>query len=405
MKIRYSLYFTLFIGCFIFYLGCQRTLISEMRSEHAMRAENFIPCGNVFDTTLINFNGELSGSIEVLNDETGFHVIIREVYADYKITRVQLLYGTKQHVIDNIVGLTDCATMQPRNPDTVITYTPDEDSVVVIDLPFDSLTCFYVNANVTLAKRDGAGNLLHSFNIWSNGTANASQNSCQQYFQFCKQQCTITPPPPGGDSTCGQLRTQTQHGWGSKKSNSISRQYLHANFAAAFPNGLKVGCNNGFTITMTSPQAISTLLPAEGKTEALKKNYINPVILKNSLVGEIIALTLNVEFDKFDPSFGEAGRTLESMYIKKGKFRGKTVGEFLAIANKALGKCGNGYKLSDIRNMAKHINDNYKNGDEDKHRLVCNPRDCSHDDHDEDDDDDDDDHHHDHGHGHGHDDD
>src|SRR4030095_3599532 len=141
MKIRYSLSLALFIGCIIFYFGCQRVLMSPPRSEHSMRAENFTPCGNTFDTTLINFNGELSGSIEVLNDETGYHVIIREIYTDYKISRVQLLYGTKQHVIDNIVGLIDCATMQPRNPDTVINYTPDEDSVVVIDLPFDTLTC------------------------------------------------------------------------------------------------------------------------------------------------------------------------------------------------------------------------------------------------------------------------
>jgi hypothetical protein len=157
-----------------------------------------------------------------MNDQAGFHVIIREIYADYKITRVQLLYGTKQHVIDNIVGLIDCATMQPRNPDTVVNYVPDEDSVVVIDLPFDTLTCFYMNANITLSKRDASGNLLHSFNIWSNGTANASQNPCQQYFQFCKQNCSDSIPRSSCDS-CGQLRTQTQHGWGSEQSNSSSK--------------------------------------------------------------------------------------------------------------------------------------------------------------------------------------
>src|SRR4030095_12005959 len=122
----------LFIGGFIFYMGCQPTLQSPARSEHSLRAESLVPCGNVFDTTLINFGGQLSGTIEVLNDVTGFHVVIREIYTEYKIDRVQLLYGARQHVIDNIVGLTDCATMQPRNPDTVITYAPNEDSVVVI---------------------------------------------------------------------------------------------------------------------------------------------------------------------------------------------------------------------------------------------------------------------------------
>jgi len=104
---------------------------------------------------------------------------------------------------------------------------------------------------------------------------------------------------------------------------------------------------------------------------------------------------LNVGFDKYDAAFGQAGKHLEDMFIKKGKFKGKTVAEFLAIANKALGKCGSSYSLSDIRNMAKHINDNYTNGNEDKHRLVCRLSDCSHDEDDDDDDDhDDDDHHH-----------
>ena len=395
-------YFIALLGIFIvFYLGCQRGIIGPRITTHAQKADQLIACGNMFDTTLINFNGELSGSITVMNDTTGFHVVIKEVYTDYKITRVQLLYGTEQHVIDNIVGLIDCATMQPRNPDTVVNYSPDQDSVVVIDLPFKSLSCFFMNANITLAKRDAAGNLLHSFNIWSNGTSNPSQNPCQQYFKFCRQQCTITPPS-GNDSSCGQLRTQTQHGWGSSQHNSNSRAYLRAHFAAAFPSGLTVGCSNGHTILLTSAKAVGDLLPSEGKTEALKSNYTNPVNLKNSLVGEIVALNLNVGFDKYDPAFGAAGKHLEDMFIKKGKFGGMTVKEFLDLANKALGNCGNSsYKLSDIRNMAKHINDNYKNGDEDKHRLVCSKNDCSHDDHDEDDDDDDHDDHDDHdGHDH-----
>jgi len=393
MNLRYTLY--LFIGCLFIFVGCQRTITGPARSEHSLRAESLVPCGNVFDTTLINFNGELSGSIEVLNDGSGFHVVIREVYNDYKIDRVQLLYGTKQHVIDNIVGLIDCATMQPRNPDTVVTYTPNEDSVVVIDLPFKGLNCFFMNANITLAKRDASGNLLHSFNIWSNGTANPSQNPCQQYFEFCRQQCADSiPQTPGGDSSCGQLRTQTQHGWGGKKHNSCISDYLNTNFAAAFPNGLQVGCAGGNTVTFTSAQAISKFLPDEGKTEPLKHSYTNPTELKNSLVGELVALTLNVEFDKYDNDFGEAGKHLEDMFIKKGKFKEMTVKEFLEIANKALGNCSNIYKLSEIRDMAKHINDNYKNGDEDKHRLVCDKKDCKDDHHD----DDHDDHHHHHHH-------
>jgi hypothetical protein len=85
------------------------------------------------------------------------------------------------------------------------------------------------------------------------------------------------------------------------------------------------------------------------------------------------------------------------MYIKSGKFRGITVGEFLSLANKSLGKCGSRFNLNDYRETARKINENYKNGTEDKHRLVCHINQC--DDHDGDDDDDDDDHDdHDHDH-------
>ena len=378
----------------ILYVGCQKEIFRRIeRHPHPSPRDSVKPCGSKFDTTLVNFNGELSGTIEVMNDDTGYHVTIKEIYTDYKISRVQLVYGSKQHVIDNLVGIFNCATEQPHNPDKVVNYSPDVDSTVVIDLPFDTLDCIFINASITLSKRDASGNLLHSFFIWSNGTANASQNSCQQYFQFCKQQCT---PTPGPDS-CGQLRTQTQDGWGSNESNSRSRRYLDSNFAAAFPNGLRVGCVAGFTVTMTTAEAIRTLLPTDGKAEALRRNYRDPSSLKNELVGELIALTLNVGFDKHDASFGEASKHLEDMFIKSGKFKGNTVAEFLALANKALGKCSSSHDLDEFRKTAKKINENYKNGTEDKHRLVCHKNECNHDGDDDDDDDHDDhdDHHHD----------
>ena len=116
MKKFYSL--CLLGGLLIIYSACQKEMDSSVLSAHgeADIAEALTPCGATFDTTLVNFDGLLSGSIEVMNDSAGYHVVIREPFTDYKIGRVQLLYGNRQHVIDNIVGLTSCATMQPRNP-------------------------------------------------------------------------------------------------------------------------------------------------------------------------------------------------------------------------------------------------------------------------------------------------
>src|SRR5213595_1376104 len=86
----------------LFYAGCQKQIDLISQANQGSRADSLSPCGHSFDTTLINYDGLLSGSIKVLNDQAGYNVVIREVFTDYKITRVQLLYGTRQHVIDNI---------------------------------------------------------------------------------------------------------------------------------------------------------------------------------------------------------------------------------------------------------------------------------------------------------------
>lgn len=360
------------------FYACQKDVDTIMLDNgQAELAASLVPCGTPFDTTLINFGGLTSGSIEVLNDDTSYHVIVRESLAEYKISRIEILHGTQQYVIDNIVGLIDCNTMFPRNPPTVVNYSPDMDSTAVVSIPFGSTNCLFMHAHIKLTKRDAAGNELHSFWIWSNGTANPSQNPCQQYFQYCKQTCPgggddSIPPPPGDTAGCGPLRTQTQGGWGAPPNGNNPGVYLHNNFAAAFPAGLTIGCAGGYTLQLSSAQAITELLPAGGTPKALSQNYTNPTNLKNTLVGQMVALTLNVGFDKYDANFGQAGRRLETMYIKKGEFRGKTVAQFLDIANKVLGNCSNQYKAPEINETASKINENYTDGNANKGFLVCN---------------------------------
>ena len=392
MKKIYAVTLLTAIVCIV---SCQKDMDSSVMSEFGQAdiAAKLQACGTPFDTTLINFGGLQSGTIEVMNDDTSYHVIIREPYDEYKISRVEILHGTQQFVINNIVGLIDCNTLFPRNPPTVVSYSPDVDSTVVISIPFSAGDCLFMHAHIKLTKRDAGGNELHSFWIWSNGTNNPSQNPCQQYFQYCRQSCGGGGGGGGGggDTTgCGQLRTQTQGGWGSPPNGNNPGMYLHNNFAAAFPAGVKVGCDGGYTVKLTSAQAVTNVLPAGGHPQPLKMNYTNPAELKNTLAGQLIALTLSVGFDKYDPNFGAAGRKLETMFIKKGKFRGKTVAEFLEIANKVLGKCSNAYKASDINETATKINENYKNGTYNKGFLVCNLNQCDDDDHDDHDDDDDD---------------
>ena len=45
------------------------------------------------------------------------------------------------------------------------------------------------------------------------------------------------------------------------------------------------------------------------------QNYVNPTGLKNTLAGQLVALTLAVRFDGLDPNFGAAGINLGDMEI------------------------------------------------------------------------------------------
>jgi hypothetical protein len=169
------------------------------------------------------------------------------------------------------------------------------------------------------------------------------------------------------------LRTQTPGGWGAEPNGNNPGSYLHANFATAFPGGIKVGCAAGNEISLTTAQAITNLLPTGGEAAVLDKDYLNPASMKNVLVGHLVAITLSVGFDGYDANFGAGGQDLGGMYIKSGTFKGKTVSEFLAIANNVLGGCSNAYTPKQLTETATAINENYGDGKVDKGYLSCEP--------------------------------
>ncbi|HEU4607809.1 MAG TPA: T9SS type A sorting domain-containing protein, partial [Chitinophagaceae bacterium] len=181
--------------------------------------------------------------------------------------------------------------------------------------------------------------------------------------------CITTTPPPPAD--CGQLRTQTPGGWGAEPHGNNPGTYLHNNFTAAFPNGLRVGCDGNYHIDLTNAQAITDLLPTGGKAAVLTKNETNPAAVKNVLVGHLVALTLSTGFDVYDDNFGQAGITLGQMEIGSGTFAGWTVNEFLAEANKVLGGCSTSYTVTEVLETATAINENYVDGSQDGGFLDC----------------------------------
>lgn len=175
-----------------------------------------------------------------------------------------------------------------------------------------------------------------------------------------------------GGSTCGQLRTETQGGWGAVPAGNNPGTYLHAHFNAAFPNGLTVGCYpNNYYLQLTSAQAVTDLLPSGGKGAALTANYTNPASMKNVLVGQLVTLKLSVGFDAADPSFGQSDVALGNMIIGSGPFKGNTVADFLAIGEQVLGGCNKDFTADQIVTTATSINQNFDNGTTDNGFLIC----------------------------------
>lgn len=170
---------------------------------------------------------------------------------------------------------------------------------------------------------------------------------------------------------CPGFRTQTQGGWGTNPNGNNPGVYSHANFANAFPNGLVVGCGN--TITLTSAQAVSDFLPSGGGPKALNGSYTNPTSKKGTLAGQVVALTLSVTYDSYDPNFGSSAYNLKDLIIQSGTFTGWTVQQLLDEANLALGGCATSYSRSTLNDAVDNVNQSYVDGNSSGSFLACPP--------------------------------
>lgn len=163
------------------------------------------------------------------------------------------------------------------------------------------------------------------------------------------------------------LRTQTPGGWGAPPEGNNPGAYLHANFGAAFPAGLVVGCTK--TITLTSAQAVTNCMPQGGTPSSLAMSYVNPTNKpkdpnnpKNTLAGHVIALKLSVTFDAWDEDFGASSTHLANAVVTSGDFMGWTVAQVLAEAEKVLGGCASSYSAAQMTTVLTAINECYVDG-------------------------------------------
>lgn len=175
--------------------------------------------------------------------------------------------------------------------------------------------------------------------------------------------CQPAPDPGIEDEPCeGTWRTQTQGGWGSPANGNNPGVYRNANFDGAFPEGLVVGCADGFNLTLTSASAVQAFLPSGGQPAALTADLENPTGNQGSFAGNLTALALSLGFDAYDPEFSDSDFALANLVIHSGTFEGLTVGELFVLASDVFGGCNTDYTPSQLNSAVDAINNAFSGG-------------------------------------------
>jgi len=171
---------------------------------------------------------------------------------------------------------------------------------------------------------------------------------------------------------CTGFRTQTQGGWGQCQQNGNNPgSYLAANFDAAFPNDLILGCTR--KLKLTTAAAVCAFLPSGTSPKVLPAGtLVDPgSAYTNVFAGQLSTAMLNVGFDLYDANFGASAIHLGDLIIAKGPFTGWTVNQLIAESNKKIGGCTSSYSPASLSASLDSINNNFDNGTVDKGFLVC----------------------------------
>ncbi|MCY1057360.1 hypothetical protein [Nannocystis sp. SCPEA4] len=181
----------------------------------------------------------------------------------------------------------------------------------------------------------------------------------------------------GGGGGCG-FHTHTQGGWGTSCAGNNPGCYRDSHFAAAFPDGLVVGCDV-YAATLLNSAAVERALPAGGTPRALlpeeETTYdgsdVDPTV-NTVFFGQVIALALNVAFDANDDfNQNDDPTPLGELVIvdPASACLGMSVASVLAEANLALGACPSQLSPADLTACAALINESFSDSD-----AMCSDR-------------------------------
>jgi hypothetical protein len=166
----------------------------------------------------------------------------------------------------------------------------------------------------------------------------------------------------------GQFLTYTQGAWGAG-GDAASILAADYNSVYASTNGvLIVGVENitdQFSITFSNMGAVLAYLPSTGTAGPLNASLVNPAISSSGILGgEVVALTLNVDFSNDGFILGTSGIPFGDLLLANfsgslSGLNGLTVSQFLAIANTCLGDGSCPYGAANVAIISDSLNSSF----------------------------------------------
>ena len=173
-------------------------------------------------------------------------------------------------------------------------------------------------------------------------------------------ECCDEPPE---EPECEGWRTQTQGGWGAAAHGDNPGVYRDTNFDSCIGT-LVAGDSAGYTLTLTSAEAVEAFLPQGGTASALSEDEEDVTVSSGGvLAGQVVALSLSVAFDACDPDFSEQDGALGDLVAQSGDCEGMSASDILAAGNCVLsGRSDCGVDASTINECLSDANESHVDG-------------------------------------------
>ena len=191
--------------------------------------------------------------------------------------------------------------------------------------------------------------------------------------RFRIERAAPPPPPPCtvGTPGCawkdGDLFTYQDDLWGNP-SLSIAQLLLTHFDAVYFSTGGVLQVGGPLTMTFTSAEAVQNYLPAIGTPGPLEGSLVNPMTsVAGAFGGSVVTLKLNIDFSAAGHTSGTAAVPLGSLRLcaleaPYDVLNGKTVSDFLVIANAVLGGGSSSIPIDQLYLFALTLNASFDNG-------------------------------------------